>query len=140
MKQPTCGNSDGDASGAYRRSGAHSGLSPRVRVVLLLLRCNLPIASYILCDQLSRTLQSWSRAVRPEISLFTPGEGGGGVYSYSADTIEGPRAPAVKLTARHSVPGPRYAGRERGRERERESFIRNNLHDGVVSGAGNLSR
>ena len=27
---------------------------------------------------------------------------GGGVYSYSADTIEGPRAPAVKLTARHS--------------------------------------
>ena len=28
--------------------------------------------------------------------------GGGGVYSYSADTIEGPRAPAVKLTARHS--------------------------------------
>ena len=28
--------------------------------------------------------------------------GGGGVYSYSMDTIEGPRAPAVKLTARHS--------------------------------------
>ena len=26
----------------------------------------------------------------------------GGVYSYSTDTIEGPRAPAVKLTARHS--------------------------------------
>ena len=30
------------------------------------------------------------------------GGGGGGVYSYSMDTIEGPRAPAVKLTARHS--------------------------------------
>ena len=28
--------------------------------------------------------------------------GGGGVYSYSADTIEGPRAPPVKLAARHS--------------------------------------
>jgi len=26
----------------------------------------------------------------------------GGVYSYSSDTVEGPRAPAVKLTARHS--------------------------------------
>jgi len=30
------------------------------------------------------------------------GGGGAGVYSYSEDTIEGPRAPAVKLTARHS--------------------------------------
>ena len=28
--------------------------------------------------------------------------GGGGIYSYSSDTLEGPRAPAVKLTARHS--------------------------------------
>ena len=41
------------------------------------------------------------------LSLLLPafaqrGGGGGGVYSYSADTIEGPRAPAVKLTARHS--------------------------------------
>ena len=26
---------------------------------------------------------------------------GGGFYSYSSDTVEGPRAPAVKLTARH---------------------------------------
>ena len=25
-----------------------------------------------------------------------------GVYSYSSDTVEGPRAPAVKPTARHS--------------------------------------
>jgi len=33
------------------------------------------------------------------------GGGGGGVYSYSMDTIEGPRAPAVKLTARHSSEG-----------------------------------
>ena len=24
------------------------------------------------------------------------------MYSYSSDTVEGPRAPAVKLTARHS--------------------------------------
>ena len=26
----------------------------------------------------------------------------GGVYSYSSNTVEGPRAPAVKLKARHS--------------------------------------
>ena len=32
------------------------------------------------------------------------GGGGGGVYSYSADTIEGPRAPAVKLTAGDRAP------------------------------------
>ena len=43
----------------------------------------------------------------------------GGVYSYSADTIEGPRAPAVKLTARHSSQ----------RERERD-LLGNNVHDG----------
>jgi len=29
------------------------------------------------------------------------GGGGGGFYSYSSDTVEGPRRPAVKLTARH---------------------------------------
>ena len=43
--------------------------------------------------------------------------GGGGVYSYSADTIEGPRAPAVtvKLTARHSsLTRVRAAGGGRG--------------------------
>ena len=30
------------------------------------------------------------------------GGGGGGVYLYSSETVEGPRAPGVKLTARHS--------------------------------------
>jgi hypothetical protein len=42
------------------------------------------------CYGTARKMWSWRR------------RGGGGVYSYSADTIEGPRAPAVKLTARHS--------------------------------------
>ena len=31
------------------------------------------------------------------------GGGGGRVYSYSSDTVEGPRTPAVKLTARQEV-------------------------------------
>ena len=80
-------------------------------------------------------------------STLHAGEERGGVYSYSSDTVEGPRAPAVKLTARHSSltrvraaplsPWPRH--RDAGnlsrkprlpshleRERERESFIRNN--------------
>ena len=50
--------------------------------------------------------------------------------------IEGPRAPAVKLTARHSSGhcDGHWHERERERERERESF-RNNLHNGVVSSA-----
>ena len=35
-------------------------------------------------------------------TLHRGGGGGGGVYLYSDDTVEGPRAPAVKLTAHHS--------------------------------------
>ena len=31
-------------------------------------------------------------------TVFGHSSGGGGVYSYSSDTVEGPRAPAVKLT------------------------------------------
>jgi len=47
------------------------------------------------------TLYSSGRRVRLGVG---GGGGGGGVYSsrYSSDTVEGPRAPAVKLTARHS--------------------------------------
>ena len=36
-------------------------------------------------------------------------EGGGGVYSYSMDTIEGPRAPAVKLNRQKLAPRPKRA-------------------------------
>ena len=43
-----------------------------------------------------------------------PRGGGGGVYSYSSDTIEGPRAPAVKLTACHSSLTRVRARRRRG--------------------------
>ena len=35
-------------------------------------------------------------------STLHAGEERGGVYSYSSDTVEGPRTPPVKLTARHS--------------------------------------
>ena len=55
----------------------------------------------------ARSRRPWGQIPYTDFSVFGPeeealGGGGGGVYSYSMDTIEGPRAPAVKLTARHS--------------------------------------
>jgi len=66
------------------------------------------------------------RRARPRrrslVTGYLPEEEEEEVYSYSSDAVEGPRAPAVKLTARHSsLTRVRAAVPPREREREKES-------------------